>query len=160
MTDIYDPNHINNLSAFHSYDEFPDWIKDVTVRLHRMLKIAKIPMKLITVAKSGTVYYEFPENDHLGKLRIGNHRERKQYGYRWQIRSDIKIPRVVENKGHKQFLYNPEKLFEMANHIINYDRKAKKRIERKNFGNEVASMFSRDGNPSQDDYDLGLCGQT
>lgn len=110
-----DPDCINKM---------PDWAKDIFNRIERMLRIAKIELKILKVADTGSCYCYFENKQYLGKLRIANHREREKYGYRWQVRTDINKPKVVENKGHKQYFYDQNNLHELVNHIINYNRKA------------------------------------
>lgn len=73
-------------------------------------------------AKSGSVYVVF-ENSKLGKLRIGDHSERKKYGYRWNIRIDITEYYVDGSKGHNQYFYPLSQIDRLVDHIFNYNRK-------------------------------------
>ena len=92
-------------------------------RLNKRLAHHDIELEIITVAQSGSVYCCFKDKPWLGKLRIGDHPEKICLGYRWHMRMDLQNPEVLDEKGHRQFLYSPAHYGEMCGHIINYDRK-------------------------------------
>jgi len=74
------------------------------------------------IAQSGSIYIKF-ENTKMGSLRIGDHQERSKYAYRWQIRTDLEEYQLVDEKGHKQFMYPSSKINDLIGHISNYYRK-------------------------------------
>lgn len=74
------------------------------------------------VANTGSVYVHFG-NAKLGKLRVGDHEEKINLGYRWQLRLDIAEYSVNRDKGHNQFYYPMAMMDKMVNHIENYNKK-------------------------------------
>ncbi len=88
----------------------------------KLLKEANIKASIFKIALTGSVYIHF-SNPKLGKLRVGDHKEKNTLGYRWQLRTDLKEPQVKENKGHKQFLYPVTHISNLINHIKNYYKK-------------------------------------
>lgn len=86
------------------------------------LEAVGLKTEVVAEAASGSCYLKF-EDQRMGKLRIGDHEERKQYGYRWQIRTDIKLPCVDQQKGHRRFFYPPSHLDQAVIHISNYHDK-------------------------------------
>lgn len=88
----------------------------------KLLKEANIKASIFKIALTGSVYIHF-SNPALGKLRVGDHKEKKHLGYRWQLRTDIKEPITKMEKGHKQFLYPVTHLSNLINHIKNYYNK-------------------------------------
>lgn len=79
----------------------------------------------VHVAQSGSVYIEFNDS-RLGQLRIGNHAEKEDLGYRWQIRTDVREYAIDESKGHKQFIYPADMVRSLCEHIKNYHRVVKR----------------------------------
>lgn len=94
-------------------DLIAEWLLD---------ELSCIGAELITVARSGSTYIKF-SNSRVGKLRIGDHKERSRYAYRWQIRVDLEGTKVKNDKGHKQFFYGIDLLEEFVRHILNYAAK-------------------------------------
>ena len=64
---------------------------------------------VISVAQTGSCYVAF-DDLRMGKIRFGDHNERERYGYRWQIRTDLRLPKENTAKGHKRFFYPSDKL--------------------------------------------------
>jgi len=93
--------------------------------LRRALDKKGIQLKIITKACSGSIYAEF-EDRRMGKVRIGDHHERSRYGYRWQLRTDIKDYYDENIKGHLQFFYPVSQIDKMSLHIFNYWQSVKR----------------------------------
>lgn len=89
--------------------------------LQQKLFDAGLNTSIITEANTGSIYLEF-EDGRMGKIRIGDHDERRAYGYRWQIRLDIKFPYTDEQKKHKRFFYPPDRLNRCVAHMVNYHK--------------------------------------
>ena len=77
---------------------------------------------IFKVAQTGSVYVHFT-NSKIGKLRVGDHDEKINLGYRWQLRLDIDKHYVINDKGHNQFFYPVAMIENLVNHINNYRRK-------------------------------------
>lgn len=103
-------------------------LKETTKRLRKMLKDAGIKTSVITEAQTGSTYIEFIDLPHLGKLRVGDHNERKRYGYRWQVRTDITESYVDKSKGHAQYFYAATDLESAVKHMVNYNNAVKRRL--------------------------------
>lgn len=95
-------------------------------KLTRLLAAANLPVEITAVAATGSTYLFFPKHPHMGKIRVGDHNERKRYGYRWQIRIDMnnKKKYVDKKKGHARYFYSDEALYDAVTHMIAYNRKA------------------------------------
>jgi hypothetical protein len=91
-----------------------------TQTLIKTLHALGIRVKLHTEARTKSRYYTFPDCPGLGKLRVSNHEERSRYAYRWQLRLDSTGYRCLAKKGHRQFIYGPDQIGKMAQHIHNY----------------------------------------
>jgi len=74
---------------------------------------------IIAAAASGSVYIGF-KDPRMGKLRISTHEERSRYGYRWQLRTDVKVSYEDTIKGHKQFFYPADEYMRAIEHMENY----------------------------------------
>lgn len=96
--------------------------KQIADNLILQLKIYNIDAAIFKVADTGSVYVHFT-NPKLGKLRVGDHNEKKDLGYRWQIRTDITDSEVKQNKGHNQFFYPVDQIPQFLRHIRNYYNK-------------------------------------
>lgn len=93
--------------------------KEIAIEIINQLHVHNIRAYIFDVAGTGSVYVHFNEKK-LGKLRVGDHKEKKCLGYRWQIRTDLVAPRVADSKGHKQFLYPEDQIPQLVIHIKNY----------------------------------------
>lgn len=96
--------------------------KEIAQSLILSLKVYGIEAFIFKIAQTGSVYVHF-ENPKLGKLRVGDHNEKSSLGYRWQLRTDITEPKVINDKGHNQFFYPVSQMPDMVNHIKNYYNK-------------------------------------
>lgn len=103
----------------------------VMQRLRKRLKQMGIHTEIVTIAKSGSCYVRFVD-PRMGQIRIGDHNERKWYGYKWQIRLDLKQRYTDQSKGHKRYFYPPSEIEEAARHMCNYQRVIKKNEGNKN----------------------------
>lgn len=95
---------------------------EIANNLINLLEQNNIKASIFKIATTSSVYIHF-SNTKLGKLRIGDHKEKNTLGYRWQIRTDLKEPETKINKGHKQFLYPLTHINNLINHIKNYYNK-------------------------------------
>lgn len=103
-------------------------LKETTKQLQNMLKEAGIKTSIITEAKTGSTYVEFKDRPYMGKLRVGDHNERKRYGYRWQIRTDITESYIDKSKGHAQYFYAACDLEAAVKHIVNYNNAVERKL--------------------------------
>jgi hypothetical protein len=108
-----------------SNDRRKKYIEVMTLIRRELLNVG-IKTKVTSVALTGSCYFEF-EEPRMGKARVGDHNERERYGYRWQIRADIKTPYRDLSKGHPRFFYPFDKLEVVIAHMINYHASIKKR---------------------------------
>lgn len=95
---------------------------DLMKELRTKLSKNDIVTEIIKITMGGSIYIglKYPK---MGKIRIGDHKERKKYAYRWQIRTDIKEYYVISDKGHNQYLYPPHEIDNLISHITNYYKK-------------------------------------
>ncbi len=101
--------------------------KELAQNIILSLKIYNIEASIFKVAQSGSVYVHFG-NTKLGKLRVGDHKEKKSLGYRWQLRTDIITSKVIQDKGHNQFFYPEDEIPQLVSHIKNYYNKIMKEV--------------------------------
>ena len=102
-------------------------IQQAADRLISVLKdVHKIDLNIVTVAESGSIYLEF-DDFRMGKVRIGDHDERKRYGYKWQIRTDMDEILIDKQKGHNRFFYPAVRVRGAAHHMSNYLKKIKEK---------------------------------
>lgn len=92
---------------------------DILERLIFLLSERGIKASLFKKAQSGSIYMEF-EDPRMGKCRIGDHKERDKYGYRWHVRMDITEYFIFVGKGHNQFFYPVSRLEDAVDHMKNY----------------------------------------
>jgi hypothetical protein len=123
---------------------------EIANNLIKLLSNANIKASIFKIALTGSVYIHF-SNPKLGKLRVGDHKEKNTLGYRWQIRTDIKEPITKENKGHKQFLYPVTHISNLINHIKNYYNKVTK-ADPKPLGQILAEVDSPVGRERLKDH--------
>lgn len=93
-----------------------------------LLQASSLTLQLTTVAKTGSTYCHFPDLPEMGKLRIGDHNERRNLGYRWQLRVDRTGSWVDTQKGHKRFFYGIDKVEDLAKHLIRYANAINRRL--------------------------------
>jgi len=72
--------------------------------LQKRLRTIGLNTSIVAKATTGSCYLSF-DDERMGKVRVGDHKERDRYGYRWQIRTDISEPYTDVSKGHKQFFF-------------------------------------------------------
>lgn len=94
-------------------------LKEVLNKLKDELNKEGIISEVVSIATTGSSYLRFPNND-IGGLRIGDHPERRRYGYRWQLRTDIDKPYIDRKKGHNQYFYPVTSIKELVNKIKQY----------------------------------------
>lgn len=87
--------------------------------LRARLAAAGMETEVVSRAATGSVYLKFAD-DRMGKIRVGDHDERERYGYRWQIRGDIRVPYVDDAKGHRRFFFPPTHLDVAVRRMIRY----------------------------------------
>ena len=92
--------------------------------LKGLLKKEGILITGIHKAGSGSCYISFLD-ERLGKCRVGNHAEKGNVGYRWQIRTDIESNYISNQKGHRQYFYKSGDLEGVVKHMKNYLNKIK-----------------------------------
>ena len=101
--------------------------KKVFNELRKMLSDYYIRIEVLTVGASGTVYAVFPKNNHIGKVRIGNHPPVNRKESRWHLRTDIEDPyEITQGDNHKVYSYG--EIEALARHIRNYHLAHKRRI--------------------------------
>lgn len=96
--------------------------KEIAQDIIEKLRVHCIKASIFKVAQTGSVYVHF-DNPKLGKLRVGDHKEKKSLGYRWQLRTDIITSKVIQDKGHNQFFYPEDEVPQLVAHIKNYYNK-------------------------------------
>jgi len=122
-------DHYWRMNTYRDYDppkrqSYPKDTRSLELAntLKGLLKKGGIKINGINQAASGSCYLTFTD-DRIGKCRIGNHEELRYFGYRWQVRWDIKEKYVNKGKGHNQFVYPSNGLDELVKHIKNYHNK-------------------------------------
>jgi hypothetical protein len=88
-------------------------------RLREHLRDLGIETYVHKQTNNSSCYMGFTD-PRIGMCRIGDHPERKRYGYRWNIRLDIKEPYPDYSKGHKQFFFPSHMLENAARRIKKY----------------------------------------
>lgn len=75
--------------------------------------------RIISIGTTGSCYIGFVDQ-RMGKIRVGDHPERKKYGYRWQVRLDLKVSYMNEDKGHPRYFYPAADLEKVVGHMARY----------------------------------------
>lgn len=107
----------------HNYRAYKKEIRE----MDNILNIVFDKLKLLEpykyhVSLNGSTYIKF-DNANIGSLRISDHKEREKYGYRWNLRFDIKEKRIVDDRKYKQYYYPLLMTEELCKHMINFDKK-------------------------------------
>lgn len=85
---------------------------------------ARIKANIITIANTGSIYIRFKDK-RMGQIRIGDHNERKKYGYKWQLRTDIDKPYEDYNKTHRRFFFPITQYKKAVDRMIRYHNSIK-----------------------------------
>ena len=83
-------------------------------------------------SKSNSIYIKF-QNASVGSLRIGNHKERDRYSYRWNLRHDYTEKKIVDQQKFKQYYYPVGSIYMMCQHIINFENAIRRNDEENNW---------------------------
>lgn len=71
--------------------------------LMKQLHEAELKPYIHCKAASGSIYIKFKENIG-GSLRVGTHRQRRRYAYKWNLRTDV-TEMYTKMKTHKCYYY-------------------------------------------------------
>ncbi len=89
-----------------------------------MDSLAKFEPRIYNRAATGSLYIKFELIPH--SLRVGDHRGRQKYRYRWNLRDDI-AKSFVNNNGHEMRHYPMHELEAMVQDMYQYYRKEVKK---------------------------------
>ena len=73
-------------------------------------------------AQTGSIYIKF-DAANIGSLRIGDHKGRDKYKYRWNLRTDIEESSIDSTNKHKRYYYPMDEIDDMTHHMENFAKK-------------------------------------
>lgn len=107
--------------------------QEITKLLIETLNEQNIACYLYHTSKDkNSCYVKFSE-EKMGSLRVSNHKSRKKYHYRWELRLDFDED-VVIRKPHKRYLYCLRNAKNLVNHLVNYYNTIKKKNNKTRHG--------------------------
>ena len=112
--------------------------QQVMRQLQALLLERGIRTVVTTQSKHGSCYLFCKGPKTMGKIRVGDHKERGRYGYRWQIRTDFNGHLVDDSKGHRRFFYGADSLEDAARHMTNYLHAIERRIAIEEMNQELS----------------------